>query len=63
MPKTRIEFWSKKLLGNVERDRQNERKLKLLGWRVLTVWECELADEPSLRQRMTQALLSGTTHD
>lgn len=31
---------------NVERDAENEAKLKDLGWQVLTVWECELNDDP-----------------
>ncbi len=26
----------------VERDARNETSLKMAGWRVITVWECEL---------------------
>ena len=32
----------KKILRNVERDQQNISKLETMGWRVITVWECEL---------------------
>jgi DNA mismatch endonuclease (patch repair protein) len=40
-PKTRPEFWMAKLDGNVARDARDQRLLVDLGWRVLTVWECE----------------------
>lgn len=42
MPKTRAEFWSKKLIANSERDIRNVATLRSRGWRVLTVWECAL---------------------
>ena len=42
MPKSNVEFWEKKLYGNRERDERNKKELEELGWRVITVWECEL---------------------
>jgi DNA mismatch endonuclease, patch repair protein len=42
LPKTRREFWKSKIQQNVERDRSVVRKLRRVGWRVLTVWECRL---------------------
>lgn len=44
-PKSRLSFWKPKLEANRERDLRNEEALRQLGWRVLTVWECELKDE------------------
>lgn len=41
-PKTNQDFWRNKLEGNVLRDIKNKKALQRLGWRVLTVWECEL---------------------
>lgn len=41
-PKSNVDFWEKKFIENVERDRRFVRELKNLGWRVLVVWECEL---------------------
>jgi DNA mismatch endonuclease (patch repair protein) len=35
-------FWKTKLEANAERDMRMKAALKMLGWRVLTVWECEL---------------------
>lgn len=40
LPATRPEFWKTKLLANVDRDARAADALRLLGWRVLTVWEC-----------------------
>lgn len=44
LPKSKLEFWAPKLEENRKRYLRNQRRLKTLGWRVLVVWECELAD-------------------
>ena len=41
-PSSNEEYWRPKILKNVERDRENAEKLKSMGWKVITVWECEL---------------------
>ena len=56
LPKTRPEFWLTKLNGNVERDRRSAIALKDLGWKVLTVWECEVSDESKLSRKLLAAL-------
>ena len=40
LPKTNVEFWTKKLSGNKERDFRNYRELVTSGWRVGVIWEC-----------------------
>jgi DNA mismatch endonuclease (patch repair protein) len=42
VPATNSEFWQKKFARNVERDKEEQSKLKEMGWKVLIVWECEL---------------------
>ena len=42
MPSSNTEYWSKKINGNVERDKTNAEQLAELGWRIITVWECQL---------------------
>lgn len=42
VPKTRTDFWLNKIEGNKERDAASEKKLQELGWRAITVWECNL---------------------
>jgi DNA mismatch endonuclease (patch repair protein) len=46
IPKTRREFWKQKLERNAERDGENKEQLEKMGWRVFTVWECELQERP-----------------
>lgn len=41
-PKTRTEFWINKFEKNVENDRKHKEELETMGWRVITLWECEL---------------------
>lgn len=60
-PKTRTEWWSAKFNRNVERDAANEAALNALGWRVLTIWECELRDEIALRRQLVAALGSSSS--
>jgi len=46
IPTKNREFWLEKFERNVERDAENEEALEDLGWQVLTIWECELNDDP-----------------
>lgn len=41
-PRSRKDFWREKIHGNRRRDELMLAKLKLAGWRVLTVWECAM---------------------
>lgn len=42
LPASNIEYWTKKVSSNINRDSQNVEALKTLGWNVIVVWECEL---------------------
>lgn len=41
-PKSNTEFWIAKFKKNRERDRLASQQLNSLGWKVFTVWECEI---------------------
>ena len=41
-PGTHTEFWRRKVESNRERDARAEVRLRELGWRVGTVWECAM---------------------
>ncbi len=56
MPKTRTEFWEKKLWNNVERDEKVQITLRDLGWETMIIWECELKDIDLLRKRIVSFL-------
>lgn len=51
-PANRREFWQSKFDANVKRDQDQRRKLRLLGWRVVTIWECETRKPISLKQKL-----------
>ena len=41
-PVSNVEFWNRKLDGNVSRDAANLKKLAELGWETFVIWECQL---------------------
>lgn len=43
-PATNQAYWIPKLARNVERDAAARNALEELGWRVLTIWECQIGD-------------------
>ena len=43
-PGTRRDYWLPKIEENIRRDARKTAALRDLGWRTLTVWECELRD-------------------
>ena len=50
MPSHNREAWVRKFAGNRARDEMVENRLRGLGLRVLTVWECETKDAERLRR-------------
>lgn len=47
-PHSNLEYWAKKLDGNVERDRRHLSELEAAGWKVLVIWECETRSQDAL---------------
>lgn len=52
LPSTRADFWSGKVAKNRARDDAAQQSLEALGYRVVTLWECELKDESSILSRV-----------
>jgi DNA mismatch endonuclease (patch repair protein) len=52
LPKSRLEYWEPKLARNQSRDRTVKRSLSKLGWRILTIWECDVDDLERLEKRL-----------
>jgi DNA mismatch endonuclease, patch repair protein len=55
-PTSNVEFWNEKLDKNIERDERKESELKNAGWKVLTVWDCEIKDENLLIEKIKKFL-------
>ncbi|MEY9363872.1 DNA mismatch endonuclease Vsr [Bradyrhizobium yuanmingense] len=56
LPKTRTEYWQAKFLRNAKRDRLSKQKLRKMGWKTLTVWECQVVREEHVVRRLTRYL-------
>jgi len=50
LPKTNSSYWAEKFSKNKKRDKKNKRKLILLGWKVITLWECQTKSVEKLNQ-------------
>lgn len=59
LPKSNTEFWQAKFTANEARDTRQTADLEAAGWTVVTVWECELRDDPERAVAGVVALLSG----
>jgi len=49
-------FWLPKLEGNKERNKMNQKKVALMGWKFLVIWECELQNAVKLKKHITEFL-------
>jgi len=57
VPKANREYWTAKVARNVARDARAAADLAAAGWRVETIWECDLKDAAALTARL-QGLLA-----
>lgn len=48
IPKSNCDYWQQKIEGNRNRDREVNKQLKGLGWRVVRIWESSLNDEEAI---------------
>ena len=56
LPKSRTDFWPPKLEANRQRDARNKRALARAGWKVLTLWECQLKERERLKKKIRRFL-------
>lgn len=56
IPKTNRDYWLGKVARNRERDVVSRTSLEAAGWRVETIWECDMKDETVLAARLSSLL-------
>ena len=61
-PKSKVEFWEAKFKRNIERHEEVTKQLEKLGWKVLTIWECETSAPNELKKMLTIHLSKETTN-
>ena len=54
LPKTNVDYWQRKIARNRSRDIEERQRLTSMGWRCITIWECQL--KPKVRQQTLEAL-------
>ena len=52
IPKTNTEFWEKKRLSTVERDKKNYLDILQNNWKYYVIWECELKNERMISDKV-----------
>jgi len=55
-PKSRLDYWAPKLAATKERDALSGKRLRALGWSVMTVWQCELKNLEALERKILEFL-------
>jgi DNA mismatch endonuclease Vsr len=56
LPKSRSMYWEAKFASNRERDERNKKALNKAGWKVTTIWECELGNQERLARKLERFL-------
>ncbi len=57
LPKTRKEFWEKKINDNIERDKRNIEELENNGWKVFVLWECEIRNQRRRQEKIESIIV------
>jgi DNA mismatch endonuclease (patch repair protein) len=56
LPTSNVRYWKKKIHNNRLRDERVRNLLRLGGWRVLAIWECEIQNRASLIKKLNRFL-------
>lgn len=55
-PSTNTAYWLPKFERNIAKDKENQKKLKQLGWRSVIIWECETKNKTRLESKLLSIL-------
>lgn len=61
-PKSNVDYWLPKLSANKDRDIRKEQALRILGWNVLTIWQCDVNDQDYL-EKILKGFLGAGSHE
>jgi DNA mismatch endonuclease (patch repair protein) len=50
IPKSNSNYWTEKINRNKMRDKNNEAQIMSMGWKVLTIWDCEIQQKNNLEK-------------
>jgi DNA mismatch endonuclease (patch repair protein) len=52
-PSSNKSYWNKKIDENIERDKRKSRELRKLGWRVFTIWQCQINNKQRSEKKLS----------
>ena len=58
LPTSNIEFWKKKIQGNIDRDKKVKIELKKLGWNIFIIWGCQLNNKLKFEKTLNNLIQS-----
>ena len=56
LPSSNVVFWEQKIGKNKRRDHNARKQLRKEGWKVLTVWGCQINNQDRLLKKLVQFL-------
>ena len=56
LPQSNHEFWKDKIQKNIERDKSKQKELKKLGWKIITIWQCQIKSRESVEKALKQTV-------
>ncbi len=56
LPQINHEFWKDKIQKNIERDKSKQKELKKLGWKIITIWQCQIKSRESVEKTLKQTV-------
>jgi len=62
------EYWRAKILRNIERDEENNKALKAMGWTVLRIWESDIKSDLDgcvkvVQETLFEAMMQNSEYD
>lgn len=62
-PTSNVEFWNKKIEGNILRDSRNLADLKAAGWTTIIIWQCALDRDVNVLIKKLRRLDARLSHN
>ena len=61
-------YWKKKILRNIERDEENNKALRALGWTVVRIWESDIKKDldgcvKEVQEALFDAMIENSRYD
>ena len=62
------EYWKEKILRNIERDEENNKALRALGWTVVRIWESDIKKDldgcvKEVQEALFDAMIENSRYD